>query len=116
MPAAPYRMSYLVPSSAVGTTLRFSARATDFSGNVGTAQLAFDAIGDLPPTAAVSAPAQLVAGIPATLTGLAADDTGVSFLAFHVGTQDHPPEVGRSYLRPFHVAYTPPAALVGTSV
>jgi hypothetical protein len=59
----------------------------------------------------------MVAGLPATLQATASDDTGLSFVSFHLGPQaSHPIEVGRRYVLPYAFVYVPDRALEGTQV
>jgi PKD repeat protein len=83
--AAPFEASCLVPKdTAVGVMLRFTARAIDFSGNVGEAVLDVPVIGVADTTApmvALTAPAEALPGERVTLSVLATDTSGISSVA-----------------------------------
>ncbi|MBS2022466.1 MAG: Ig-like domain-containing protein, partial [Deltaproteobacteria bacterium] len=116
MPAGPYRFSYQAPSNAAGQTVTFEAIATDTSANTTSKSISIGIIADQPPSATLVAPPKFVVGIPAELDALASDDNAVAYVSFHAGLADPPPEVGRSYLLPYHSSYTAPPELVGQTL
>ncbi|MHB8876676.1 MAG: Ig-like domain-containing protein, partial [Myxococcaceae bacterium] len=117
MPAPPYRFSYLVPRGSSGQLLAFSAKATDTSGNTTTATATVEVIPDQAPAVTLIPPVQLVAGLPFTLQATASDDTGLSFVSFHVGPQtSQPTEAGRRYVLPYALVFIPDKSLEGQSV
>ncbi len=114
MPAAPYRFSYQVQRGDKGKVLGFTARATDSSGNKGSATVSVTVVEDTPPAVQLIPPTQIVAGIPAQLKALANDDVAVAQVAFHVGLDsDQPPQIDQRFILPYEVSYVADKALVG---
>ena len=115
--AAPFEASYLVPAdAAVGSTLRFTARAVDFSGNTGEAvlDLAVTATADNdPPSVALTAPAQALPGERIVLSATASDPSGISGVVMLVGDRPFATLVAP----PFEASFLVPGdAVPGTSL
>ena len=83
---APYEATYPVPVASPSLTI--GARAVDPQGNVGVAsEVTVTVIPDLPPTVAITAPANgatVIAGDTLTVTVTATDDLGIEMVRFFV--------------------------------
>ena len=116
MPASPYQATYTVPPDAtVGSSLTFTARAIDFTGNDAVATVAVTVVqttDTTPPAVAVTAPIAVAPGAVLNITADVTDAGGVSSVAFYVDDV----RISTVAQAPYGAAFPVPAATVPGSV